>query len=232
MHRFWEKVIKPLIIATRPRTIVEIGSLRGQVTYKLLDYCKHVGARCIAIDPVPQMDTELVAEYYGSSFQMIRKLSLEALPAIKQYDMILIDGDHNWYTVFHELKLVEQMAARTGQFPVVILHDTEWPYGRRDMYYFPESIPQKFRKPFATRGIEPGRSELLPLGGFNHMVSNALYEHGDRNGVLTAVEDFIEGTSYDLRLYRLHSSNGLGIILEADSPAADVLPYILNTSGL
>ena len=232
MHRFWEKVIKPIMIAVQPTNIVEIGSLTGLNTFKLLDYCQHAEARCTVIDPAPQFDVELLKDYYGEAFHMLREFSLQALPKLESYDMILIDGDHNWYTVYHELKQVEHMAKSAGAFPVVLLHDTEWPYGRRDMYYFPDSIPPDYRQPNAKQGLVPGNPQLLPIGGFNHVVSNAVLEHGERNGVLTAIEDFLQETEFDVTWYRLHSSNGLGIIMPAESPAARVLPYILSTSGL
>ncbi|MEC0368468.1 class I SAM-dependent methyltransferase [Paenibacillus chibensis] len=232
MHRFWEKVIKPIIIAAQPQSIVEIGSLTGLNTFKLLDYCQQTGARCTVIDPASQFDTELLQDYYGENFQMLRELSLEAMPKLDAYDMILVDGDHNWYTVYHELKQVERMARETGVFPIVLLHDVDWPYGRRDMYYYPESIPQEYRKPNAKQGMLPGNAGLLPLGGFNGSVSNAVLEHGDRNGVLTAVEDFLRETAFDLTWHELHACNGLGILMPADAPALRMLPYILSTSGM
>ena len=30
---------------------------------------------------------------------MYKELSLNVLPLLKDYDVALIDGDHNWYTV-------------------------------------------------------------------------------------------------------------------------------------
>lgn len=232
MHRFWEKVIKPVMIAAQPAHIVEIGSLTGLNTFKILDYCHHTGSKCTVIDPAPQFDADLLSDYYGESFRMVKDFSLQALPGVEPYDMILIDGDHNWYTVYHELKQVERMALSAGAFPVVMLHDIDWPYGRRDMYYFPESIPEEYRKPSAMQGVEPGNPLLVPGGGFNHMVHNALFEHGERNGVLTAVEDFLKETTFDLSWHALRSNNGLGIILPGDTPYGRMIPFILNTSGL
>lgn len=232
MHRFWEKVIKPILIAAQPEVTVEIGSLTGLNTFKLADYAQHCGARCIVIEPAPQFDAELLSAYYGETVRVVQKLSLEALPEIESYDLLLIDGDHNWYTVYHELLEAERMALRKGTYPIVLLHDTGWPYGRRDMYYFPESIPQGYRKPFARKGMEQGRSELLDCGGFNYSAYNALYEHGEQNGVLTAVEDYMKQSSFELKLYQLNSNNGLGILVPVNSPLQSVLPYILNTSGL
>ncbi len=40
--------------------------------------------------------------------------------------------------------------------PVLILHDVGWPYGRRDLYYTPETIPEEFRQPYEQAGMLPG----------------------------------------------------------------------------
>jgi hypothetical protein len=46
-------------------------------------------------------------------------------------DAALIDGDHNWYTVYNELRLLAEGARRHGtDLPVLTLHDVGWPYGR------------------------------------------------------------------------------------------------------
>ncbi len=63
---------------------------------------------------------------------------------------MFLDGDHNWYTVFHELRLIEEHCQRNERlFPLVLLHDLGWPYGRRDLYYNPETIPAEYRQPYA-----------------------------------------------------------------------------------
>lgn len=233
MHRFWDHVIKHVLILAEPRKVVEIGSLTGITTFKLLQYCKHVGGHCIVVDPSPQYDIALLKEHYGEEFvTILEQFSLDALPTIDQYDMILIDGDHNWYTVYHELKLVEQMAMKTGRFPVVLMHDVDWPYGRRDMYYYPESIPEDSRQPLATKGMKPGQSELLEVGGFNHIALNALTEGGERNGVQTAIDDFLKETSFAIHYYKLHSNNGLGLLVPEDSLIQSSISYILDSSGL
>ena len=80
-------------------------------------------------------------------------------------DAALIDGDHNWYTVYHELRLLHEVARAAGEpLPLLILHDVGWPYGRRDLYYGPEQIPEEFRQPYAQQGMLKGSSELLEAG--------------------------------------------------------------------
>ena len=101
---------------------------------------------------------------------------------------------------------------------MLILHDVLWPYGRRDLYYTPETIPEQFRHPYAQRGMRPGRSELLPEGGggVSPTLNNALFEGGPRNGVMTAVEDFIAESDEALRLVVVPIYFGLAIVVSEE----------------
>src|ERR1039457_6819312 len=93
----------------------------------------------------------------------VEGISLEVLPELSDaFDCVLIDGDHNWYTVFHELNVIsDRDLLKPGG--MVFFHDVEWPYGRRDMYFQPETIPQKYRHSCAQKGIVEGQSELSDL---------------------------------------------------------------------
>ena len=78
-------------------------------------------------------------------------------------DAALIDGDHNWYTVYNELRMLARPPGQAGApLPLLIMHDVGWPYGRRDLYYDPERIPEEFRQPYAQTGMRPGQPKLLP----------------------------------------------------------------------
>lgn len=232
MHRFWEKIIKPILIVEEIKTIIEIGAEAGLNTIKLLEHCKVMNGKLYVVDPFPRFDVNAFQTAFGHHMQMMYYISHAALPIIERYDAVLIDGDHNWYTVYHELKLIENKANLTGKFPMVFLHDTEWPYGRRDMYYIPESIPEAFRKPYAKKGMVPGVSELVDVGGLNYVVNNALYENGERNGVLTAIEDFLKETSIPLTFHRAYTNNGLGILVPSDKKRDRAIEYIVGKSGL
>ncbi|MBW5445565.1 class I SAM-dependent methyltransferase [Cohnella sp. CFH 77786] len=231
MNVFWHPIIQPMLNGVRPKTIIEIGALHGHTTTHLLSYCLNAGAELYVIDPAPTFDIQAFREAYGRCFHLLLKYSLQVLHLIDQYDFVLIDGDHNWYTVYHELKTIEAMAKRTGKFPAVLVHDIEWPYGRRDLYYFPESIPEAFRHPYERKGVVPGRSGLAD-GGFNDGSCHAVFENGPRNGVLTAIEDFLKETDLNLGFYRALPHHGLGILVQ-DSPDNDrMMKKILADSGL
>ena len=76
--------------------------------------------------------------------------------------------------------------------PLMVLHDVGWPYGRRDLYYAPEQIPDEFRQPYAQGGHAPGRQRARH-GRRRHQPDDVQRRHegGPRNGVMTAVDDFI-----------------------------------------
>lgn len=213
MYRFWDAVIKPLLDILQPQNIVEIGAESGANTEKLLEYCAEKGAVLYSIDPYPQFDIKLWEEKHGVSFVFFQALSLNALPLIEQMDLVLIDGDHNWYTVYQELKLIEKRAQSSkNRFPVTVLHDVGWPYGRRDLYYNPENIPEAFRKPYKKKGLKLESPELMEEGGLNVHLNNAIYENNYQSGVLTAVEDFINDSSFSLHLVFLPPFHGLGLL--------------------
>ncbi len=228
MHRFFESFILPVFQAINPAAIVEVGSEYGYTTERILRYCAENDARLIAIDPAPLFDESAFKLAYGEKFSPRTDLSLNVLPELLDYDIILIDGDHNWYTVYHELLCVEACALKRGRWPVVLFHDVDWPYARRDLYYVPETIPAEYRHPYSTKGLKPGQSEPVDDGGVNYGISNAAHEGGPKNGVLTAIEDFIEHSETNFRFIVVDGFSGLGILashetLEAKSDLARLL---------
>lgn len=217
MYRFWKPIIEPIFSILKPRVVVEIGSDHGNNTKNLLEYCQKYDATLHSIDPLPKFDVSKWSEKYEDAAVFHVELSLNALPKINRIDAVLIDGDHNWYTVFHELKLIEKSAKRSKHpFPLVLLHDIGWPYGRRDLYYNPDNIPEAYRKPYKKLGIKPGNAELAEQGGLNPHLYNGIYENDLQNGVLTAVEDFLEDTELALDFIKIPVISGLGILFPRD----------------
>jgi cephalosporin hydroxylase len=215
MYQFWNDVVAPVIEAARARRIVEVGALRGENTERMLerlgpDVELHV------IDPLPDFDPREHEARFSGRYVFHRDLSVNVLGHLPPMDVALIDGDHNWYTVHTELQLLAEIAEAAGApFPVTILHDVCWPYGRRDLYYDPTTIPDEYRQPWSRAGIRRGRSELVQGGGgINAQLANADHEGGPRNGVMTAVEDFVAEHAQPLRVVVLPIYFGLAIVAE------------------
>jgi cephalosporin hydroxylase len=177
------------------------------------------------IDPEPAFDPAEHEQRFPGRYRFHRGLSHDVLPTLGPVDAALIDGDHNWYTVYNELRLLADGARRHGtQLPVLILHDVLWPYGRRDLYYAPERIPAEFRHPYARAGMNPGAKGLHPTKGLNPTMCNAEEEGGPRNGVMTALEDFLSEHPQTVRMVVLPIYFGLAIVVEKDRLA--VLPEL------
>jgi hypothetical protein len=208
MVNWTSKFLKPYIKACGYRSICEIGSSRGENVDVLLQLPK------ISISIIdPCLDSDLSKKYENNDNVTVYKgLSLDVLPKIsEQYDCVIIDGDHNWYTVFNELICIEKHGLLKAD-GVIFMHDTGWPYGRRDMYYLPETIPSEFRQPYARKGIIYGQRELSEKGGDKINYNNALYEGGEKNGVLTAAEDFFKQHKKRYEFLNIMTGHGLGVL--------------------
>ncbi|MBT2686888.1 class I SAM-dependent methyltransferase [Bacillus sp. ISL-47] len=240
MWRFWEAVIKLILIKTNSKKIIEIGAYKGENTIKLLEYCKAICGTLVVVDPEPHEELKRLNKEFKGYLQISKDFSLNVLPTLNNYDTVIIDGDHNWYTVYNELKTIEKAAIKQGRFPIIILHDTEWPYGRRDMYYYPKTIPERYRKPYAKKGIAKGYTKLIDCSKegeeapkvINNDLNNALFEGGEKNGVLTGIEDFLKESKIPLSFHRISSFHGLGILNEQNLELDNFISYIIKSSGL
>jgi hypothetical protein len=219
------ELMLPCLDAAGVRSVVEVGAFAGDLTRVLVDWAAGAGARVSAIDPVPQPGLERL-ERERPELELIRETSLEALPRIPLPDAVIVDGDHNYYTVGEELRLVGERA-QGADLPLLLFHDVCWPHGRRDDYFAPEQIPPEFRRPVAgdSGGIVPGEPGLRP-GGLPYRGS-AVEEGGPRNGVLTAVEDFVAGRD-GLRLAVVPAFFGFGAVWHTAAPWAGDVARILD----
>jgi len=214
MFPFWEVAIAPVFDAVGAKRVVEIGALRGEHTVLMLERLGE-DAELHVIDPKPEFDPSEHERQFPGRYFFHRDLSLDALPVIPPVDVALVDGDHNWYTVFNELTLIAQTSRTAGEpLPVIILHDVCWPYGRRDLYYDPDTIPEEFRQQHAQLGMVPEKTTLVWLGGINPTMQNAVHEGGERNGVMTAIDDFVTGYDRPIRRVLLPIYFGLEILVD------------------
>ena len=218
------ELLVPCLDAARPGRIAEIGAFAGDLTRLLLAWAESRGAHVEAIDPAPQPSLEQLARE-SSALTLVREPSLQALTERELADAIVIDGDHNYYTVFHELTAI---ASRAGEpFPLLFFHDLCWPHGRRDDYFDPAAIPPEYRQPLVGpgQGIFPGDPGTRPDG--LPYPKSAAREGGERNGVLTAVEDFAEHHP-ELRLVVVPVFFGFGVMWHRAAPYADELEQLLS----
>ncbi|MES9539327.1 class I SAM-dependent methyltransferase [Actinomadura sp. NPDC000600] len=195
-------------------TVVEVGVESGQVSSLYAD----LGATVYCVEPAP--GDELRAVLDGDPrLNLVEGLSPAVLPDLPVADLYILDGDHNYAVVRDELAWIMANAPDA----VVVLHDVLWPCGRRDFYYQPSPVAPEDTHPATTDGPTVWHDELTPAG----FVGDGAYTvaeqaGGPRNGVLTAVEDALDGNG-DWRFQIVPAVFGFGVLARTGAPGADAV---------
>jgi chromosome segregation ATPase len=212
---WWSSVIGPLLDGGQPQTILVVGLDHGPLADRLVDHVADDGA-LHAIPSHAEFEPGEQLLSIGKRFTLHEGPAHEEIEAVADVDLAILAGDPNWYSAFHQLRALERRSLEDGHpFPVVIVHNVRWPYGRRDMYSDPERIPEEFRQPWERRGVVPGSTKLVPDGMFAER-NHAVLEHGPRNGVRTAVDDFIADSYRRWRFADLPGLDGIGVLVSSD----------------
>ena len=212
--------------AAQAGSVTEIGAYAGDFTRLLLRWAEPAGATVTAIDPTPQPELQALAQK-RDELTLVHERSLDALGHILLADAFVIDGDHNYYTVTQELtQIAHRSASERAHLPLIMLHDVGWPHGRRDDYADPSRIPPEHLQPLVNgAGLYPGVPGTR-WGGLPYRWP-AAQEGGPRNGVLTAVEDFVAAQDERLELAIVPSFYGLGVVWERSAPYAERIGELL-----
>lgn len=194
-------------------TVVEVGVESGQVSSLYAD----LGATVYCVEPDPS--DELRASLGGDPrLNLVEGASPAALGDLPVGDLYVLDGDHNYAVVRGELAwIMENAPAAT-----VVLNDVLWPCGRRDSYCRPSPLPPEDRHPATEDGPTVWHDGVTPAGfvGGGAFVF-AAHAGGERNGVLTAVEDALDEAGAGWRLEIVPAVFGFGVLAGPGSPGRD-----------
>ena len=155
-----------------------------------------------------KVDRDLEIKFIGGYFdfldfegEFIDDYPLNVLHDLKDYDAIFLNDDPNWYTVYNELNIIKQ---NNEEFPLVFICHNVFPHKRRDSYVNPDIIPKDFLNDYSKL---LNYDDVLLEDNFYH----AIDENTPKNGVLTAIEDFLyENNSIFLADFKL--ANGIIIL--------------------
>jgi hypothetical protein len=226
LHEFGGVLIDALRIA-RARRIVEIGGEGGAFTRSLLDVDE---ATVLCVDPAPSDALRRLAAE-SPRLELVEGYSPEALDGIDPCAAYIVDGDHCYAVVRRELDAIG--AAAPGA--LIVLHDVGWPCGRRDFYYGPERLPAEDVHPHSfSKGVSVESGELSEHGGISGVGAMAIAETagGERNGILTAVEDFLAGRP-DLAMALIPCIYGVALLYPADAEwAGELRAHLAPYDGL
>jgi hypothetical protein len=199
MHSLLEldEILLELARRLAPRSILEIGSESGGFTKLLYEHCRATSAELSTVEPSPAPAIVELALSSSMFHLFVDKSHPHLIEHGCRADLVFIDGDHNWWTVYGELALINRSWTERGSFGTIVLHDVGWPCARRDAYYDPSAIPSDALHPHTwTGGVRPDDPGIVE-GGFRGegAFAWAMTEGGPCNGVLTAVEDFMADNS-------------------------------------
>lgn len=198
------------------RTVVEVGVESGAASAMYVE----LGAdRVYCVEPAPTdaLRADLAAR---AGLRLVERASPAVLDELPVADVYVLDGDHNHATVLDEVGWI----MRNAPDAVVLLHDVLWPCGRRDLYYQPSHVDPARRHPCSADGPTV-RDDGLSPDGFVGAGSFRVAAHagGERNGVLTAVEDCMATAGQPWSLEIVPAVFGLGILVRDRAPAARVV---------
>ncbi len=216
-------------VLRNPTGILEIGIERGLSTVSILGLCKKLKLPYIGIDPGVVENIKGAASK-DSSIVVFENKSLEILPNLGRElkskgfefpNVVVIDGDHNYYTLYHELKILIFELEELKVPYLIFLHDVTWPNAFRDSYYNPADIPEEYRHDhdsnlwarYSHKELQDFGS-ITPKGQYHY----AKTEGGPKNGTVPAVLDAIRGyKNAKLEFIIVPAVFGLGILLPLSS---------------
>lgn len=219
MFNFFDLDIIPTFLTNFKVTkIVAIGLSNEDIIDEILSFCIEQNPTLYAIDP--RIDIKDLIEKYEDledetktvdKIKYCKDDSLNVLDQLKEYEAIFINGDPNWYTVYNELNLIKK---NNPNFPLVFVCNNKYPHKRRDSYINPEKIPEEFKNECCNDlpilyEKDAETKQTMVKDGFCH----AIQKDTPKNGVLTAIEDFLKENP-TLKFLEINPLEGISLIYE------------------
>lgn len=167
-------LIKAYLSRIESPKVLEIGLDKGITTIPLVVFMTrfHKSYEFVGVDVAVQEPLRItlgnIDMAAGQSVRLLQENSLKVLPRLaeseEKFDVILIDGDHNYFTVQKELQNLTRLSKNTS---LVVIDDYHGKWSDKDLWY-------------AEREGYEGNSEVT------------IREETSKHGVKPAVDDFLE----------------------------------------
>lgn len=145
--------------------ILEIGVDRGQTTFPILHHLMMMRKTFVmdSVDVLIRDEVKVIATYFGLSenqrLNLIQGNSLDFLPRTdSKYQLVFLDGDHNYFTVSKELELLASNNLLRDS--IIIIDDYHGRWANKDLFYSTKSeydVVEGTTKPVETEkhGVAP-----------------------------------------------------------------------------
>lgn len=166
--------IKNFLSQIQHPSVLEIGLDKGITTVPLLVFMARyhekfsfVGVDVLVQEPMMIMLNNIDVSADNQKISLRQDSSLNVIPKLiessMKFDLILLDGDHNYYTVSKELSYLDQLSNNNT---LVIIDDYHGRWANRDLWYAEregyENISQVTQKVETEKhGVKPAVDEFL-----------------------------------------------------------------------
>jgi hypothetical protein len=231
MNPLFAPILQPLLAHAGIKSILLAGA-DGDLATWLLDTGGPAGPLLHVASPSFSFDIAAMRARGGDRLVLHPSRAADALSLMPLPDLLIIDGEPNWYAVSLTLQAAARQAATlSAPFPLTLVSDTAWPYARRDRYTDPGTMPAEFTRPHERAGVLPGQSGLAAGAGLFADRFHAKTENEPKNGVLTAIEEFLIEQD-GLGIASLPLLHGISLIYQKTIPLPDLTRSALDSIHL
>lgn len=171
-HGYIPLVKKYLTDFSEP-TVLEVGLDRGVTTIPVVNFMSRYHKKFLffGIDVLVQETLKITLSNLDFGKDHVVRLcqgnSIEVMPALVKdkvkFDVVLLDGDHNYYTVANELSHLNEL---THERSLVLIDDYHGRWGEKDLWYSERKEYESVKiatKPVETEkhGVKPAVDEFI-----------------------------------------------------------------------
>lgn len=160
--------IKKFLSTIEVPSVLEVGLDRGVTTIPIVNFMlrHHKSFNFIGVDVMLQESLLITLNNldFANSEQnicLMHDSSLNVLPQLvkdsRKFNVVLLDGDHNYYTVSKELAYLDSLAAENA---LVIIDDYHGRWAEQDLWYAESEGYEKAQQ--ATKRVETEKSGVKP----------------------------------------------------------------------
>lgn len=226
MLNFFDSNIIPMILSRfKVERVLVIGLSNKLIMDEILSF--YLNNKCSLYTIDSRIDiNKLIKEYNikkdqnNENIKHFNDNGLSILPELKNINAIFINDDPNWYTTYNELNLIKN---NNSKFPLVFISNNKYPHKRRDSYINPDKIPKQYINEYDNDlKIQKENKEYISI---NDGLYHAKKENTPKNGVLTAIDDFLKENPY-LTIMEINPFEGIYLIYESTKNTENILKEI------
>ncbi len=185
-HHGYIPVAHRFLSAFKSPSVLEIGIDKGITTFSMLHRLSTLGRpfSYFAIDILVRKEVVETIKYMGVDFEsnnirLVEENSLNILPSLIEgnsvFDLVFLDGDHNYYTVNKELKYLKNLIHKDS---LIICDDYQGRWKDRDGFYCEYKEHQQNSK---ATPLKDARSE--DKQGVNQAIDQFLSENKEYKNI-------------------------------------------------